>query len=75
MFLYNFGVHENVININEKKFIQIFMKKGIHLGCEHLWNVTQPKRHDQKLIQFVLGFTLSPFQRSSILSKLNNTPT
>jgi hypothetical protein len=50
MFFYNFGVHEDVININEKKIIQISMKDQIHLGCEHLWNITQPKTHDQEFI-------------------------
>lgn len=55
MLFCSFGIYEDVINVIDDKFVQLFIKDQIHKGFECCQNVTQPKKHDQELIQPILN--------------------
>jgi hypothetical protein len=45
MLFYCFGVHQDIINVNDHKLVQLFMENKVHEGCEHQRSVAQPQWH------------------------------
>lgn len=41
---------DDIINENDHNLVQLLMENGVHEGCEHRWNITQPKWLHQELI-------------------------
>ena len=51
VFLGGFAVYQNVIQINNHEFVQIWPKNLIHNTLEGCWSVSETKRHHQPLKQ------------------------
>jgi hypothetical protein len=45
MLFYYLEVHQDIINLNGYKFVQLLMEDKIHEGHDHQWSVAQSKWH------------------------------
>jgi hypothetical protein len=46
---------QDIINVNDHKFVQLFMEDRFHEGGEHQQNITQPKWHHQEFLWAILS--------------------
>jgi len=45
MLFYYLGVHQDIINVNGYKLVQLLMEDKVHEGHDHQWSVAQSKWH------------------------------
>ena len=50
MFLFRFGVNNNIIDVNHAKLSDVLLEYLLHKPLEGGWSVGEPERHHQELV-------------------------